>query len=204
MLIILGGPGSGKGTQGRILSGVLGVQFLSAGDSLKRALQKDLKLTEKINKGIFLEDNQANSIIVDHLKTISKGDIFEGFPRTIKQAEYLSNHFDMNLISGVAILNVDKNVILDRLTQRFICSICHSPYSVRLACCDVDVIRRLDDENIEAINQRISNYENSLQDIVEFFRSYNILVENINGNNTIEMVMKDIENFYRQIVTKRE
>lgn len=200
MLIILGAPGSGKGTQGRMLSEFLGKNFLSAGDSLKKEIEQNSKLMEKINKGIIIDGIEVNSLIVNKLKTLKKGDIFEGFPRNIYQAEYLLNNFDLTLISGLVVLNVDRETIMNRLDKRYICSSCHTPYLSCNICCNRETIRRIDDQNINAISQRINNFHNSVEEIKEFFTKQNITLGEIDGTQDIEKVRDNILLFYKNLL----
>lgn len=169
-IILLGPPGSGKGTQGKILAEKLGLSHLSTGDLFRKILEKpehDLyPAVQVVKEGKLVSDDVVNLVVESGLKSpeYDKGVIFDGYPRTVAQAEALDKILDtMNAnIDFVVDLDVTTEVLLKRLLGRVICPSCKKIYHVDQKLddcteCKVALIKR-DDDNEATIMKRFDEY----------------------------------------------
>ena len=202
-LVLMGPPGAGKGTQGEILSKRLGIDTISTGVMLRTAIKEQTevgKLAEGyINEGKLVPDDVIVAIVKDRLaKTdCEKGFILDGFPRTTAQAEALT-------ASGVKIdkvlsLEVDDDVIVERLSSRRECSKCGAPYSVlfnkpavegKCDKCGGELIRRADD-NPETIKNRLNVYHEQTEPIKDYYAKAGLLVT-ASGVDKVEDTTKNV------------
>lgn len=187
-LVLMGPPGAGKGTQGELLAKKLGIDTISTGVMLRTAIKEQTeigKLAEKyINDGKLVPDDVIVSIVKERLAKpdCEKGFILDGFPRTTAQAEALTE-------SGVKIdkvlsLEVEDNVIIERLSSRRECSKCGAPYNVisnkpeKEGVCDKcggELIQRADD-NSETIKNRLNVYHTETEPIKAYYEKLGLLV----------------------------
>jgi adenylate kinase len=193
--ILLGAPGSGKGTiAGRIEKHFGSIQ-ISTGDILRTAIGKGTeigKLAEQyMTRGDLVPDDVIMDIMKDRLREedCSKGFILDGFPRTLVQAEKLGTllreiNKEINLIAN---LNVPESVLIQRLTSRRTCSNsdCHaiynvitSPSKVEGICdkCGSKTIQR-DDETETAIKHRIETYHEKTAPLVAYYKNDKCFVD---------------------------
>ena len=135
-LIMLGAPGSGKGTRAVALCEVLGIVQVSTGDLFRYNIKQDTELGKLaksyINKGELVPDDVTAAMVKNRLKNpdTANGFILDGFPRTIAQAEMLDKILEElgEKISYVIYLNVPDSEIIRRISGRLICSDCQTPY----------------------------------------------------------------------------
>ena len=202
-LVLMGPPGAGKGTQGEILSKRLGIDTISTGVMLRNAIKEQTevgKLAEGyINEGKLVPDDVIVAIVKDRLAKpdCEKGFILDGFPRTTAQAEALT-------ASGVKIdkvlsLEVDDDVIVERLSSRRECSKCGAPYSVlfnkpavegKCDKCGGELIRRADD-NPETIKNRLNVYHEQTEPIKDYYAKAGLLVT-ASGADKVEDTTKNV------------
>lgn len=187
-LVLMGPPGAGKGTQGEILSKRLGVDTISTGVMLRTAIKEQTEIgksVEKlINSGKLVPDDVMVELIKERLQRpdCAKGFILDGFPRTTAQAEALTN-------SGVKIdkvlsLEVEDEVIIERLSSRRECSKCGAPYNIisnkpitegKCNKCGADLIQRADD-NPDTIKNRLNVYHEQTEPIKDYYKKMGLLV----------------------------
>lgn len=187
-LVLMGPPGAGKGTQGEILSKRLGIDTISTGVMLRTAIKEQTEVgkiaAEYINDGKLVPDDVIVSIVKERLAKpdCAKGFILDGFPRTTAQAEALTN-------SGVKIdkvlsLEVEDEVIIERLSSRRECSKCGAPYNIisnkpitegKCDKCGADLIQRADD-NPDTIKNRLNVYHNQTEPIKNYYKKMGLLV----------------------------
>jgi adenylate kinase len=198
MIIILGPPGSGKGTQIRNLNKLTNRPYFSAGDNLKVYGNSHPHIKELLEKGINIDTDDVNEYLTKTGLAFGLDVIFDGFPRTEKQLnyflQYISNNFSIkNIIEGVFILNVAEEKIINRIINRYICNKCHITYNSEEICCgNKKTNKRLDDINLDVIKRRINNYNNNIDIMVKIYKNYNIPIYYINGENTIHEVTNEI------------
>lgn len=187
-LVLMGPPGAGKGTQGEILSKRLGIDTISTGVMLRTAIKEQTEIgksVEKlINSGKLVPDDVMVELIKERLQRpdCAKGFILDGFPRTTAQAEALTN-------SGVKIdkvlsLEVEDEVIIERLSSRRECSKCGAPYNIisnkpitegKCDKCGADLIQRADD-NPDTIKNRLNVYHEQTEPIKDYYKKMGLLV----------------------------
>jgi adenylate kinase len=184
-IVLFGSPGSGKGTQAKMLTSSLGVPHISTGDMLRDRIREgnglDPHLAKKMQSGMLVCDEVINAMVAERLSRpdAAKGFILDGYPRTLAQAENFIGWAAGRKIREVVIhLAVDYNIIIARLTGRRQCPRCGTLYNVNshppkvAGVCDLEgeklVIR--DDDREEVIRERLDAYERQTRPVLEFFR----------------------------------
>lgn len=189
ILIFLGPPGAGKGTQARVAARELGIPHISTGDILREAARKKTSLglaaKAKMDKGELVPDDVICPIVEERLSKpdCRNGAILDGFPRTIAQAEFLDGMLGRTGFGEPLVLNihVDTDAVIKRLTGRRTCESCGEIYNIymnpprRQSVCDKDggkLIQRADD-NEEAIRIRLKAYEEDTLPLIDHYRQRN-------------------------------
>jgi adenylate kinase len=184
-IVLFGSPGSGKGTQAKLLKHRLRVPHISTGDMLRERIAQGtelgLKVAAKMQAGALVLDDVVNEMVASRLAEpdAANGFILDGYPRTTPQAQFLSAWLDQRGIGEVVIhLAVDYNSIIARLTGRRQCPICGTLYNIGTrppkveGVCDLDgaklVIRN--DDREEVIRARLSAYEQQTRPVLEYYR----------------------------------
>lgn len=193
-LILLGSPGSGKGTASCQLADHLGVPRIVASDLLKEQIKKGTQIGQTMSsfmdRGDLVPDNLVISVVMESITPLV-GFILDGFPRTLEQAKVLKSklHELGKPIDKVLFLDVSFEMAKARNLKRFICNTCgFSPMPHETACprCGGDLTKRTDD-NEEAITRRFQNYIRDTQPLVDFYKSEGILLQ-IDANLSVEEV----------------
>lgn len=208
-LIFLGAPGAGKGTQAQILSEVLGVPKLSTSEILRREIAKGgaegAKIKEIMDSGQFVSDEIMNDLISKRLKEndVHNGFIFDGYPRTIAQAEVLQKALqETGYLKGTLVLNlsVKEPELIRRFSGRFNCTFCGTSYhkesklpKVEGVCdkCGGKEFNVRADDNEEAVKVRLSIYYEKTEPLINYYSSKNMLID-INGEQDIDDITKEI------------
>lgn len=188
-LILLGPPGSGKGTQAKQLSKKLDYYHLSTGDLLRSELQKETVLGKKIrtyiDHGELVPDEMIINILLASMYSHSNslGIILDGFPRTLHQAKLLYNRCGIEHTT-VIFLDVNDEIITKRIIWRRSCEECGQLYHLKFHLpqiagkCDVcggNLIQRNDDF-AAVIKKRLEIYHQEMPPIVDFYKSHGILM----------------------------
>ncbi len=200
-LVILGKQGAGKGTQCVQLARHYVVPHISTGDMFRAAMKAgtDMGRLAKtfVDDGKLVPDQVVIGIVAERLAerdARSRGFILDGFPRTTHQATALGKILHPLSIDAVIDLEVSTELVLRRLASRRVCSACGHNYSVqsppaskwRCDHCGGDVIQR-DDDREEAIQMRLSAYEQQTRPLIEFYSGL-ALLETIDGSQPMEVV----------------
>lgn len=207
-LLLIGPPGSGKGTQAEILEKKFGFKLLSTGAILRSLIaegNKDaLEVKRLIEGGKLIPDEKIIKIMGTRIlhPDCLKGFILDGFPRTVGQAIA----FDSMLASAgvhldvVIKINIDDKLVLERIVGRFSCSTCGALYHKTLkppkqsGVCDIcggkDFTIRADDEE-KKVRVRIEDYHRKTEPLAPYYKSKRLLHE-VNGAKSIEDVAKQI------------
>jgi len=208
-LILLGAPGAGKGTVAKLLTAIDGSVQISTGDILRGAVQAGTELGREaeayMKRGDLVPDSLIMGIMEKRLQEpdCKKGFLLDGFPRTIPQAEALTELLKQLKITLDMVVNIDvpREVILDRLCTRRTCenSKCQAIYNVKSSppkqagiCdkCGSAVIQR-DDETEEAILHRLETYNKKTAPLIGYYENKGLL-KTVTGTSS-DVVVKDIK-----------
>ncbi|MHB9031447.1 MAG: adenylate kinase [Anaerolineae bacterium] len=205
IIILLGAPGAGKGTQAELLSAWLNIPHISSGDLFRSAIQAgtELGLRAKafIDAGELVPDEVTIGMVAERLKSpeCANGVILDGFPRTQNQALALKAFLDTLYRSVDAVLSIEVStgVLMERLTGRWICPQCgavyhavYKPEKVK-GTCDLDgakLYQRSDDAPATQ-GRRIEVYQRQTAPLVDYYRSVGLLAE-IDGEGTVDQVQQ--------------
>lgn len=208
ILILLGPPGSGKGTQAKLLSKKLKTFYFEAGRILRKKAKEKNKLGKKIDelvnkKGLLVPDSVMKMVLKDFFekKNLKKGVIFDGFPRSLSQYQLLEEFLSKKglKIDKVFLLEVSDETIIFRLSQRRICPKCGLEYNLTTnppkkdeVCdqCQVKLISRPDDTP-KLIKNRLKIYKKETQPLIKEAEKNKILVR-INGERKIKEIYQEI------------
>lgn len=189
--VLLGAPGSGKGTQGVVLSKKYNIPQVSTGDLLRAAVRAGSDLGKKaktaMDAGALVSDDIVIGLIKERLaeNDAKNGYILDGFPRNIAQAEALDSMLsDLSQpLQGVILLDVAFDELLQRLTGRRTCKDCSAIYNIHLSpakveghcdACNGDLFQRADD-NEETIGNRLTVYQQQTAPLIDFYTQQNKL-----------------------------
>ena len=195
-LILFGAPGSGKGTQAKLLKNTLGLPHISTGDMLReRVARRDelgLQVEKTLQAGALVPDATVNALVAERIEEpdCEPGFILDGYPRTVSQAEILAGMLKARAIATVVVhLKVDYNVIVARLAGRRQCPVCGALYSLSpnaptvSEVCDYDgstlVVR--DDDREEVVTERMKGYDRQTTPVLEYFRASGFDVWEVDG-----------------------
>lgn len=207
-IILLGPPGAGKGTQAARLEKTRGMVQLSTGDMLRAAIAKGTPVGRKaktvMEAGELVSDAIVSTLIGERLDSLGgKGAIFDGYPRTCAQAEALDLLLSerRRKLDHVIELEVDEEVLVERITGRFSCARCGAPYhdkykQPRVAgTCDVcgshEFTRRPDD-NEQTVRTRLAEYRAKTAPILPYYEARG-LVRRVDGMAPVEDVAVAID-----------
>ena len=203
MIVLLGPPGAGKGTQGEKLETELGYVRLSTGDMLREAVRNGTELG-KIAKGYMDSGGLVpNDLIINLMKekiqSLGKvpGIIFDGFPRTVEQAEALDKELDIDLALN---FDVEDEVLVSRLTQRRSCPDCNAVYHLtnkppaKEGVCDKcgAALYQRDDDKEETVRNRLATYREKTFPLVSYYEKTGKLVT-IPGTGDIEAIFAQVK-----------
>lgn len=201
-LIFLGPPGAGKGTHAKLLAEKLRLAHIAAGDCLRRHIRGGTPLGKKakgiIDKGDLVPDKLVNEMMEEEMwrsKTLSKGFILDGYPRTVKQAEALAKYAKKEGFKIDAAINfkATEGVIIDRLSGRRISPSTGRVYHIKNmppkkdGICDISgekLVQRPDDQP-ETVKHRLEVYDKETAPIIDYYKSQGILKE-VNGDETLD------------------
>ena len=207
-IILLGPPGAGKGTQAQRLQAKRGMIQLSTGDMLREAVAKGtpvgLKAKAVMEAGELVSDAIVSALIGERLDTAaSHGAIFDGFPRTGRQAKALEMLLEERgrKLDHVIELVVDEEALVDRITGRFTCAACGAPYHdtfhmpTREGQCDAcggTQFKRRPDDNEQTVRTRMAEYRAKTAPILPLYEDKG-LVRRVDGMATVEEVAAAID-----------
>lgn len=197
-LILFGPPGSGKGTQARLLRQQFGWPHISTGDMLREHVQAQDELgreiAEVMQSGRLVSDDLVNRLVEVRIAQpdCRNGFILDGYPRTVPQAKIVEKLLAAKGFRPVVVyLKVDYNKIVARLTGRRLCPQCGALYSrasnapVISEFCDYDGARLMvrDDDREEVIRERLEAYERQTLPLVDHFRQAGVSMYEVDGTD---------------------
>ncbi len=208
ILILIGPPGAGKGTQAKILEQKFNILQLSTGDILRAKAKADDGLGRKLkaimDSGAFAPDDMMIDIIAERIQQpdCRNGFILDGFPRTVKQAEALDKMLaKLNLKLDMVIeLKVDDEALVERIVGRCSCTMCGASYHIkfnppkRLGVCDIcgssQIVCRSDDKE-DKVRDRLENFYQLTLPILPYYEQKGVL-KYVDGMLPVEDVSKAI------------
>ncbi len=194
-IILLGAQGSGKGTQAQLLKEKYDLKHISTGEIIRKGIaEKDpdaLKLKEYQQKGELFPDELIAKIVE---KNLGDGNIFDGFPRTLEQAELLDGFVQ---IDAVIELKIPDEVSIKRLSARKQCKKCGFVYgaenpskSEKCDKCGGELYQR-DDDKPEMIKKRLQIYHEETEPLLEYYAPRKI-IHVVDGTKSINDIFKDL------------
>jgi adenylate kinase len=206
-LVFLGAPGAGKGTQAAIISRKLGLAHVASGDLFRQAVDKGTELGKSVKsymeKGALVPDEVTIQLIAERLNEpdCKSGCIFDGFPRTTEQARALDRMLSSRgeAIDEAIYIEVPEEELLKRLSGRWICRKCQTPYhevtsppKVRNKCdkCGGELYQRPDDTE-ETVKKRLKVYFAQTIPVLDYYKEKGKLFA-VDGNLDIEEVSEKI------------
>jgi len=209
ILVLLGPPGAGKGTQATLLEKERSLDKLSTGDILRAAVAAGTELGRKagdiMERGQLVPDELVIGLIAERLDAGSDGDgfILDGFPRTIAQAEALDRLLKERgkKLDRVIVMAVDDEALVERIAGRFACAACgegyHDVYKMPKVegvcdrCGSTQLVRRRDD-NEEVVRSRLKAYHAQTEPLIDYY-SRQGKVRTVDGMADIGTVEKEID-----------
>lgn len=202
-ILILGAPGSGKGTQAKFIAENFGYKHLSSGDILRKTASEDTEIGRSISSiikaGELVPDELINKMFLNSFKQLEGEKIIcDGYPRKLSQAEFLEqNDF---IFDVVIYLNVSLEEVTDRISGRLTAKLSGETYHIKHrppkceGFCDVSgeklIIR--EDDKPETVKKRYSVYLKETQPLLEFYSSKGAVIE-IDSEKAIDYVWKEIQ-----------
>jgi adenylate kinase len=198
--VLLGAPGSGKGTQAGIISKRLGISHIASGDLFREAAsrgdERGNQAKTYMEKGLLVPDEITIRMILERIAApdCTKGFILDGFPRTLEQAKALDIAMAEKgeAIDQVLYIKVSTDELVRRLSGRFICQSCQTPYHIvsspskvegKCDKCDGELYQRADDVP-DTVRKRIDVYLDKTTPLIDYYSEAGKLIE-INGEGEI-------------------
>ncbi len=208
IVILLGPPGAGKGTQASKLTNDYDLIHISTGDIFRSNIKDETELGKKVKhviaEGHLVSDDLTNSLVFDRIseEDCKNGFLLDGFPRNLAQAKALDDWLEKNdkNLTKVVNIEVDSDELIRRISGRRVCSSCGKPYHVDMTpskvegVCDIcggEVIQRPDD-NEATVKDRINVYETQTWPLIEYYTNHGKLFT-VDGSQTVEAVYQNIK-----------
>lgn len=202
-ILIFGPQGSGKGTQGQMLSEILNIPHISTGAIFRQLKHDDSDLAHKVTNilesGQLVPNQITNEVIKERLEKndCRAGFVLDGYPRNIAQANYLQDNFNINY---VILINLPDREGVNRISKRRMCTNGHS-YHPEYAPpktdgkCDIDALPlfQRDDDKEEAIKKRLAIYHQETKPIIDLYRESGLNIVEIDGRPPIAEVNLEIK-----------
>ncbi len=209
VIILLGAPGSGKGTQADVIREKFNIPHISTGDLIRQYLKeapaddaKANEVREIVNSGRFASDEMIIGILQKRMEKpdAKKGVILDGFPRTVNQAKELDRLLTTDATIKVIHIDVPDDIIIKRLEGRLSCPECNmiynrffSPPLKENICdnCGTELTKRADD-NLETIKKRLEVYNEQTAPLIQYYKSKGLLQTVKSGEQPPEEISKKV------------
>lgn len=202
-LVLLGAPGSGKGTQAAYVEAELGLRHIASGDlfrdNLKNRTDLGLRAEEYMAKGALVPDEVTIAMLRQRLQRPDSqhGVLLDGFPRTMEQAIALSEMMETlhRQVDGVLYVDVPDEALVERLSGRLICRECQAPFhrlanpfrSCPLRECQGEHLYQRTDDAPETVRARLATFHRQSEPVIDYYRLLNLLAT-VPGRGTVEEV----------------
>src|SRR6202167_3250987 len=209
-IVLLGAPGSGKGTQSQLLVKAYGIPQISTGDLLREAVSKGtplgLRAKSAMDLGQLVDDATVLGMIRERLKLpdAANGFILDGFPRNIAQAEALEKMLEElgTPLEAVVLMNLDLGILFKRLTGRRICQVCGRVFNVYTSlpgaaahskeCGDAHQLIQRPDDKEDVIGKRLEVYEAQTKPLIQYYEGAGLL-RAVAADADVDTVFKSIQ-----------
>jgi adenylate kinase len=208
-IVLMGPPGAGKGTQAKRLKDRFSMAHLSSGDIFREVRSSGSELGERLAKymdaGELVPDDIVVTMMADAIKNCDAegGMMLDGFPRTVPQAEALDEQLSQagQPLDAVVVIQVDDDLIVNRITGRRSCPACGRVYHVEFmppkqpGVCDVDgeALVQRDDDKEEVVRQRLDAYHKQTAPVIDYYRGRGTNVIAVDGNGSPDDVTASLE-----------
>ncbi len=214
VLILLGPPGAGKGTQARMLQERFGLVQLSTGDLLRAAVKAETEAGKRakaaMDSGGLVSDEIVLAILKDRMQEpdVARGVILDGFPRTTGQAEALDALLseEGKTVAAAISIEVDDDAMVRRVSGRYTCANCGEGYHdefkqpAKAGVCDkcggTEFTRRADD-NAETVKARLSAYHAQTAPLIAYYEARGVL-ERVDGMGSIDAIATELGDIVKQ------
>lgn len=210
-IILIAPPAAGKGTHSALLKEKYGLSHISTGDLLREVAISNDDIAEKLSRGELITDEIVFELLENKIRELNsdKGHIFDGFPRTLNQADELENILSKfnQKVDVVIYLDIDKEIAMKRVLGRLTCTSCGKIYNIHIDkfkkenycnICNIELNKRKDD-NEETFTKRFDTYLEKTAPLIEYYKNkgllYNVLTQQ-NKEDTfklIEEVLRDLK-----------
>lgn len=204
-IVLLGAPGSGKGTQAAFLEAELGIKHVASGDLFRENLHNrtrlGLRAEEFMARGALVPDEITIAMLRERLerRDATAGVLLDGFPRTMEQAIALSEMMETlkRQIDGVLYVDVPDEKLIDRLSGRLICRECQTPFHrstnpfricPRQMCAGEHLYQRTDDAP-ETVRARLMTFHRQSEPVIDYYRLLNLLTT-VSGCGSVDDVKR--------------
>lgn len=215
IIVLLGPPGAGKGTQASRISQTFSIPHIATGDIFREAVKKGTVLGKKakeyMERGALVPDEIVNGIVEERIRNrdCSDGFVLDGYPRTLDQAKALDEMLERmgRSIDLVLNISVSEENVVERISKRRICRRCGAVYHLITnppkkdgVCdrCGGELYQREDDKE-EVVRNRLKVYHSQTEPIVNYYKEKGLLVD-IDGNGGIEEVWAQIKGHVEAVV----
>lgn len=213
-IVLLGAPGAGKGTQAQSISNYYDIPHISTGDIFRKNIADGTRLGKTAKRymdaGQLVPDQLTLDLIEDRLNRddCKNGYLLDGYPRTVVQAEFLEELLETSAmrLDCALLIEVPREVILDRMTGRRMCPSCGASYHLRhnppkkKDTCDIcgnPLIQRTDDL-AATVEERLDVYDEQTRPLISFYGERQIL-KSVDGTRAINQIFNDIVNVLGEV-----
>ena len=206
IIVLIGAPGAGKGTQARLLEERRGIPQISTGDMFREMKNDDTPLAREVqaimSSGKLISDELTFQIVQNRTSREKASYILDGFPRTETQAEMLENlaQEQNNEIQAIEV-DIPKEKLMRRLTGRRSCPVCGEIYNIyskppkQENVCDFHSAAQLThraDDNAESVSTRLATYEKQTKPLLDYYEKTGRL-QKVNGEGSLEEIYLEID-----------